>query len=274
MLAPAASAAETSALARANALWEQGEYAQAEKMYAAAIQGGSLQPDELVQAWAREGACLAYAGKKQAATDAFRNAAVLNPTFSVPDEVGPKAVAAAKPARAQASALGDFSLRAEVPKSATEGETWGWSAQIDSAHASLVSRVSARWSAAGAAATETTEKPGAERISFLSTKAVPAGAKLLELRLSALDKRGNVMKWVVVSVPVSARAAAPVVANAGAAQGPASPTAKPSGFWHSPWPWVIGGAALAAGAGTAYYYYGMRTPPDVNIEAPKISPAN
>ncbi len=268
-MATPAWSAESSALSRANTLWDAGEYAQAEKLYTAAIQAGGLQPDELVQAWARDGSCLAFLGKKQAATEAYRNAAVLNPSFSVPDEVGPKAVAAATPARAQAQALGDFTLRAEVPKSATAGETWGWSAQLDSAHAALVSKVSARWSAG--TSSETAEKSGAERISFLSTKPVPVGAKQVELQLRALDKRGNTMKLLVVAVLVTAtRASAVAAGTPGAAGAPVSPP-KTGGFWHTAWPWIIGGTVLAAGAGGAYYYT-TRPVPLVEVQAPTVTP--
>ncbi len=269
-------AAESTLLSRANTLWDSGEYAQAEKLYTASIAAGGLQPDELVQAWARDGACLAYLGKKQAATEAFRNAAVLNPNFLVPDDVGPKAAAAALPARAQAAALGDFTLRAEVPKSVTANETWGWTVQLDAAHASLVAKVSARWGAEGSTSTqgtETAEKAGAERLSFLSTKPIPANAKRVELRLAALDKRGNTMKLLLVILPVTADSGAkPAAAEAGAPPGTSGTTApaKGGGFWHTAWPWIIGGTVLAAGGGAAYYY-GTRPAPNVDVLAPTVT---
>ena len=41
------------------------------------------------------------------------------------------------------------------------------------------------------------------------------------------------------------------------------------GFWHTPWPWVIGGALVAAGGG-AGLYFALRPPSDVNVGAPRV----
>lgn len=274
--APRANATDTStAFSRAHAVWEQGDFGPAEKLYASAIAAGGLDPEQLVEAWARQGAALALAGKSRAAVDAFRSAAVLNSKFSVPSEAGPKAETAAATAKSQVAALGEFELRAEVPKTATPGEAWGWTVVIDSGHASLVDRVSARWNVGGkTSGGESVEKPGASRVSFLSTKSVPKDASELELRIAAQDKRGNTMKTLVLKVPVKGAEPTKSVTSPAAAT-PAGTTPKAveasGGFWHSAWPWVIGGAVLAAGGGAAYYYYGVRTPPSVTVEAPTIS---
>jgi hypothetical protein len=46
---------------------------------------------------------------------------------------------------------------------------------------------------------------------------------------------------------------------------------KGGGFWSSPWPYVIGGAVLAAGGGAAWYF--TRSTDDVTVGGPRLQGA-
>ena len=80
------------ALRSARDAWTNADFDLAPGLYQKALDAGGLARADVVEAYARIGAALAIAGKKRAATQAFRAAALVDPTFKVPPEAGTTAM--------------------------------------------------------------------------------------------------------------------------------------------------------------------------------------
>ena len=86
--------AGSSALERARAAWEGGDFDLVAGLYSDALIAGGLTHGEVVSAYARMGAALAVTGKTRQALAALRTAALLDPDFTLPGEAGKKAMKA------------------------------------------------------------------------------------------------------------------------------------------------------------------------------------
>jgi hypothetical protein len=262
-------------LTRARLAWDKGEFDSAEPLYKEAIDRGGLSPGEMLDATVRLGASRVVLGKKKSALVAFRHAALLDPRFTVPPEAGRKAVLLANQARREQTKIGPYVLKTEIPETVPANKPFRVSASLDATHAALASRI-------GVAAREPVSDKSFENTVAASTTVVfevPAslatGDQVVTVRLDALDQHDNRLVSVERHVKVNPAppAETPVVVApvtppppANTAQAKTAPDwskpipdtkkdaaeSKKGGFWSSPWPYVIGGVALAAGGAAVY----------------------
>ncbi len=258
---------------RAKEAWDRGEFDSAEPLYKEALDRGGLSPVETLDCFVHLGAARAVMGRKAAALVAFRQAALLDPRFLVPSEAGKKAVTIANQARREEAKTGAFHLRLEVPETANANKPFRVAATIDPAHAAFISRVGivAR-DQAGETSYEKSE-PATTSVGFEVPGSVALPNAVLTIRLDALDGHDNrlasVEKRVRIGAATTGTASGEPSATAPDWSKPIPPEKKDSvrkdggGFWSSPWPYVIGGVALAAGG--AAVYLGTRPTDDVSI---------
>jgi len=259
-------------LTRARAAWDRGEFDSAEPLYKEALDRGGLSPSETLDATVHLGASRAVLNKKKGALSAFRQAALLDPRFKVPSEAGRKAVQLANQARREEAKIGPYVLRTEVPETVPANKAFRVTASLDATHAALVTKMAVL--AREPITDKSFEKSDAAStsVSFEIPATVAAGDQTVTVRLDAFDARDNRVVSVEKKVKVDpAPAEPPAVAvpttspanNAQAKTAPdwAKPIPEPKkdkddskkgGFWASPWPYVIGGVALAAGGAALY----------------------
>jgi hypothetical protein len=267
------------ALARAQAAWDRGEFDAAEPLYRQAIELGGLPPDGVLDAYVRLGAARAVLGKSEQALLAFKAAALINKDFTVPPEAGRRAVQLADRARRAATQVGTIDLHADVPRSAAAGESVQIEATLDGAHAAVASKIaiSARDPMTGKSYEQTGDSATSVHFRLPASLALPNAT--IVVRVDALDHHNNRLASVEGRVHVAGATPAdalPPVAVATPAAGESNKThpeekheTKKHGFWSSPWPYVIGGAALAAGG--AAVYLATRPGDDVNVGAVRVN---
>ncbi len=254
------------ALREARAAWDVGALETAEPLYRDAIEKGGLAPREVLEGYVRLGSIRASLGKKDLAIASFRAASILDATFAVPTEAGPHGRSLAAQAKKDTAKIGSIKLKLTAPQETPSGKTFKVTAELDAPHVPLVTRfglvardgTSGREVVAEAKPAESAELAVAWYVTLPNANVV--------VRVDALDKRGNRLASAeqrVRVLPGATRVAiGPPVASAGAAPTPTVPSRK-GGFWSSPWPYVVGGLALA-GAGTAVYF-GMRPSDQVAV---------
>lgn len=264
------------ALRQARAAWEKGSLENAEMLYREALERGGLAPSEVLEGYVRLGSVRASLGKKDQAIAAYRAASILDSTFAVPAEAGPKGPALAAQAKKDTQKIGSIQLTMKAPKEAASGKTFTVSAQLDAAHIPIVHHVGLVARDGTSAKEATAEVKPAESMEL----EVPADVTLpnasVLVRVDALDSHGNRLASVEERVrigdgAVASGGAAASGASAGASGNPAtapSPTGdtslrKGGSFWSSPWPYVVGALALG-GAGTAVYF-GTRPSDEVSV---------
>jgi hypothetical protein len=260
------------ALKRAHDAWGNGDFDLAPGLYRTALETGGLPRAGVVEAYVRIGAALAVAGKKKPALAAFRDAALLDPSFEVPAEAGKKAAALAERARREQARAGPLRVTTQVVDEVDAGAPFTVVVSVAPDHAPLVDSVTleARDALSGRAFAHQ-EPPGA-RVRFEVPTRMTLPDATLVLRAQARDAHANELVTVERRVHV---AHAPVVA----AVTPLTPLARPrsedrpahassGGFWSSPWPYVLGGAALAAGG--AAVWFATRPPDDVTVGAARV----
>lgn len=260
------------ALRQARAAWDKNALDQAETLYREALEKGGLAPADVLEGYVRLGSIRASNGKKDQAIAAFRAASILDATFAVPTEAGPKGPAYAAQAKKDTAKIGSISLSIKAPKETVSGKPFSVTAQLDAAHIPIVAKIgltardgtSGKESVAEAKPNETVE------LDVPAEMTMPNASLLV--RVDALDKNGNRLASAEerVRVPEGSGAGAAVVASSSSSSSSAasSPAGDPGvrkggGFWSSPWPYVIGGVALA-GAGTAVYF-GTRPSEQVSV---------
>jgi hypothetical protein len=261
-------------LTRARASWDRGEFDSAEPLYKEALDRGGLSPSETLDATVRLGAARAVLNKKKSALVAFRQAALLDPRFTVPSDAGRKAVTLANQARREEAKIGPYVLKTEIPDSAPANKPFRVTASLDATHAALVTKV-------GVVAREPVTDKSFEKSDVASTSmafeipaTVAAGDQTVSVRIDLLDPHDNRLVSVERRVKIGpgpapdvpAPVVAPVATTPSNAQAKTAPDwskpipepkkdkddSKKGGFWSSPWPYVIGGVALAAGGAAVY----------------------
>jgi hypothetical protein len=261
-------------LTRARDAWAKGEFDIAGPQYQAALDGGGLSPDDVLDAYVHLGAAEVVAGKPKIAADAFRRAALLDPEFQLPPEAGKRATQLAAAARRAASKVGPLALGAEVPTSAPSGRAIPVDATIDQGHVSVVSRVGIVARDPLTTHSYAHTEPASASVHFEVPSSLTLPQATLVVRVDALDANDNRLASVERRLHV---AAAPPAARAPAAQSKSESVKNErrnekeagGGFWSTAWPWVIGGTLLAAG-GAAGYYFGLRPTDDVNVGAVRV----
>jgi hypothetical protein len=274
-------------LKRARDAWQNGDFDLAPGLYQNALKAGGLPHDDVLDAWIRIGSALAIGGKKKAAFAAFRNAALLDPGFHVPPEAGKKAQLVAEQARRAQVRVGSLTLGAKVNDEVDAQQPFEVAVTLAPAHAPMVDAVAfeARDATAGHAFQQAS--PAAAHLRFEVPARMATSDATLVVHVEARDVHNNQLavaeKAVRVARAPQAATAPPALAGnaeAPAHQGPLSPlapvpplrrderVASSGGFWHTAWPYIIGGAALAAGGAAAYYF--TRPTDDVNVLGPRV----
>jgi tetratricopeptide (TPR) repeat protein len=256
------------ALSKARAAWDRGEYDTAEPLYRQAIELGGLAPAEVLDAYVRLGASRAVLGKNEPSLAAFKAAALINNRFTVPPEAGRRAILIAERARRAEAQVGAIDLHADVPSSLEPGQVAAVDASLDPTHAAVASKVAvvARDPTTGKTYEQANEAATSVHFNLPASLALPNAT--LVVRVDALDRHGNRLASVEQRIRVggSVAGAPPPVTIASSAKSPdmeEKHEAKGHGFWSTPWPYVIGGAALAAGG--AAVYFATRPSDDVNV---------
>jgi len=248
-------------LDKARAAWDNADFDIAPALYETALEVGGLQKSDVVDAYARMGSALAIGGKKKAALDAFRKAALVDPTFQLPPEAGKKAVALAKLAKRQQARTGSLSISMQVADEVDSGAPFGVDITVSPRHPPLLDTLSfsARDTLAGHAYERTLPADTSVHFDVPTRMTLPDATLVVQVK--AHDTHDNELwvgeKRVHVAKPLPEPAPAPIAAF--------EPTPRPrprheaehpsssGGFWHTAWPYIIGGAALAAGGAAAWY---------------------
>ena len=282
VMAGDARAAETAAggpaLRQARAAWDRGSLETAEPLYREALEKGGLAPAEVLEGYVRLGSIRAALGRKDSAVAAFRAASILDSSFTVPSEAGRKGAALAEKAKRDTAKIGSIQLAVQVPKEAQAGKPFKITATLDKAHLPIVTRIGvlAKDGTTGKEMTLDAKPEESVELEIDSDITLP-GASIL-VHVDALDAHQNRLASAEERVHVPDKEDKPAVAAAagGKSSSGAMSTSfgnKPSGgdpgvrrggaFWSSPWPYVIGGIALA-GAGAAVFF-GTRPVENVSV---------
>lgn len=261
------------ALRQARAAWDRGALDTAEPLYREAIEKGGLAPNEVLEGYVRLGAIRAARGKRDQAVAAFRAAAVLDTSFMVPPEAGPKGVTLADRARRDTAKIGSIQLSLQVPKEAAVGKSFKATATLDKAHVPIVAHIGLIAKDGTTGKEKTLDAKTAEEVEFEIPAEMTLPSASLVVRVDALDGHSNRLATAEEHVSVPEASKAPAIVAAGTTTKPAtngttyregdSNVRKGGTFWSTPWPYLIGGVALA-GAGAAVYF-GTRPPDDVSV---------
>ncbi len=253
-------AAGAEALAKARTSWDDGELDRAAPEYAHALEKGGLNREETLECYVRIGALRAVLGKKHGAIEAFRVAVIIDPDFVVPPETGKKATALADTVREQH--LAPIRFEASAPAEVDSGAAFAVNVLLDPSEVAAITRL-------GMTATDPTtkktyrfENPASTVVHFRVPGTMTLPGARLRIHVDALDAHDNQLGFAEQHVEVRPE---PVATGD-------APEPHHGGFWSGPWPYVIGGALLAAGGATAGYFL-LRTPDQVLVGPAQIQPS-
>jgi hypothetical protein len=286
--APESVAPGRAAFDRARASWDKGDYDVAEPLYAEAIEKGGLPPADVLQAYIHLGSARAVLGKKAGALAAFKTAALLDFHFAVPPEAGKRATTSADQARRLEARVSPLAFHADIPTEVAAGDPAKIDVTLDASHAALPgSRIGvyAYDAVRGSASQHTASVRAAKAAHFELPKELSLPSATLHVRVDWLDVHANRLasaeEQIHVQPEANTAAKVPFVAldvdpaRARDASGQDGQARKEShddhtrtGFWHTAWPYILGGAALAAG-GVALYF-ATRTGDDVNVSGVRV----
>jgi hypothetical protein len=258
MAATAAAAPGSAALHRARQAWEDGAIDKAERGYRAALQGGGLDRAATLECWIHIGAARAVLGRKRGAIQAYRMALLIDENFAVPAEAGRKATSLADVTRREPNRVPMLRLSLSAPSEAPSGEPFAVNVLMDDAQAALIARLSLHVMDPTTHATYDYEEPSAQRVHFRVPARLTLPGASLHVEVAALDSNDNQLAVTtehvsVLPTPMTATHAPKDELRGGH-----------GGFWSSPWPYVLGGVALAAGGATAAYFL-LRPPDQVSV---------
>ena len=259
--ATAQAAPGTASLAKARQAWDDGELDQAERAYQDALDKGGLDRASTLESWVHVGAARAVLGNKSGALTAFRIALFIDDNFSVPPEAGKKAIAAADLARRQSNRVGMLHLSLNVPADAPSGEPFAVNVMLDAAQAALIARLSLHVrDVTTSKKYDYEDQPGAV-VHFRVPASMTLPNASLKVQVDALDAHDNQLATAEEHVTIRGT---PIVET----HPSKDELHKSSGFWGSPWPYLIGGALLAAGGATTAYF--LLKPNQVSIGPAQI----
>jgi hypothetical protein len=275
--------AGASALRQARAAWDRGALEVAEPHYRDALEKGGLAPNEVLEGYVRLGAIRAALGKRDSAVAAFKAASILDDKFAVPSEAGSRGAALADRAKRETSRIGSIQLGLQSPKEVPSGKPFKVTATLDKGHLPIVQRIglSAKDGTTGKEVTLDAKPEESVELEVGSDVTLP-GASIV-VHVDALDNHQNRLASVEERVRVpedKGVAVAPVPVKTSPTPGatgakPPPPAAdsgvrKGGGFWSSPWPYVVGGLAVA-GIGAAVFY-GTRPVENVKVGPVGVEP--
>ncbi|HEY1954888.1 MAG TPA: hypothetical protein VGH28_04735 [Polyangiaceae bacterium] len=254
MAATAVAAPGTSALEQARRSWDDGAIDRAEQEYEQALARGGLDRASTLECWIHIGAARAVLGKKSSALSAFRMALLIDDNFSVPPEAGKKAVQLADSARRHGNRVPPLHMSLSAPSEAPGGEPFAVNVLLDDGQAPLIARLSLRVEDATTHKTYDYEDAAASVVHFRVPASMTLPGASLRVEVAALDEHDNQLAVALQHVTIRPT---PI-----AETHPTKDLLRPShgGFWSSPWPYILGGAALAAGGAAAGYF--LLKPPD------------
>jgi hypothetical protein len=262
------------ALERAAAAWDNADYDLVPGLYEKALEGGNLARAEVVGAYARTGAAFAVTGKTRKALAALRTAALLDPAFTLPSEAGKKAAALAERARREQARVGSLTVTADAADPVEPGKSFAVEVTLAPPGVTLVDAVGIEVRDALAPRRYEMQATASARTRFdVPVRMALPDASLL-VRVRARDAHGNELAMTERRVHVTSGkpvAVTPRVAPGRIALGgdhAEHPSSSSGGFWHSPWPYVLGGVTLAAGG--AALYFATRPTADVNVGSARV----
>ena len=259
------------AMQQARSAWDDGDFDIAPGLYRAALRAGGLRREDVVDAYVRIGGALAATGRAREAHQAFRLAALLNPGFSVPAEAGKRAVAARREGAAGQRRAGSLALSAEVADELMAGSPFPVDVALAPIRAPLVDTVhlEVRDPLAGHAFEQSASPDMRIHFDVPMRMTLPDASLIVRVRVA--DARDNELLSYEKHVHVKQVAATALPPALAALRGPGSDDTHRSsggGFWNTAWPYVIGGAALAAGS--AAVYFGTRPSADVYVGQARV----
>ncbi len=265
-----------SPLAPVRSAWDSGDFDQVPALCQKALSKGGLGKADALDAYTRLGAALAIAGQSKSAIGAFRKAALIDPAFRVPPEAGKTALALAEAARREQKRAGTLALAFEVTGGGdvASGASFGVDVSLTApTRGSLVTAITLDATDTLAGKTYEQRAAASPSVHFdVPSRMTLPDASLL-VRVHARDVNDNEMaetqRRVRVAPSVPAAESGPVAAlttRAPSRQRKEERTASSGGFWNSPWPYVIGGAALAAGGVTTWFL----TRPTDNVDVGSV----
>jgi hypothetical protein len=265
-IAAAAHAAPGSAaLAKARQAWDDGELDQAERAYQEALDKGGLDRTATLESWVHLGAARAVLGNKSGAQTAFRVALFIDENFAVPTEAGKKAIAAAAAARSHPGHVGMLHLSLNVPADAPSGEPFAVNVMLDAGQAALITRLSLHVRDVTTAKKYDFEEAPGTVVHFRVPASMTLPNASLKVEVDALDAHDNEMATAEERVTIRGT---PISSIGGETHPVKDELHKGGGFWSSPWPYLIGGALLAAGGATTAYF--LLRPNQVSIGPAQI----
>lgn len=259
--ATAHAAPGTAALAKARQAWDDGELDQAEHAYQEALDKGGLDRAATLESWVHLGAARAVLGNKSGALSAFRVALFIDENFSVPTEAGKKAIAAAAAARSHPGHVGMLHLSLSVPADAPSGEPFAVNVMLDAGQAALITRLSLHVRDVTTSKKYDFEEQPGTVVHFRVPASMTLPNASLKVEVDALDAHDNEMASAEERVTIRGTPVAETHPSKDELH-------KSSGFWSSPWPYLIGGALLAAGGATTAYF--LLRPTTVSIGPAQI----
>jgi len=251
--ATAHAAPGTASLVKARQAWDDGELDQAERAYQEALDKGGLDRVTTLESWVHLGAARAVLGNKNGALTAFRVALFIDENFTVPAEAGKKAIAAAEAARKHPGRVGTLHLSLNVPNDAPSGEPFAVNVMLDAGQAALITRLSLHVRDVTTSKRYDFEEQPGTVVHFRVPASMTLPNASLKVEVDALDGHDNEMASAEERVTIRGTPMASAE-NSGPFAHPHDELHKGGGFWSSPWPYLIGGALLAAGGATTAYF--------------------
>lgn len=253
----------TGPMSRANTAWGKGEFDVAEALYHEALEQGGLSRADTLHAYVYMACARVVQNKKEQAVSAFRQAVLIDPTFAVPSEAGKKAYQLGQQVKAREAHVGPFVMSLQVPSKVPSGTAFTVTVSMDASRAALLTRIGLTVTDGLGSSPyqfqEEVPQDGSDKTVQMRLD-VPAKVVLpnAELRVSiaGLDRHDNELVTTASHVSVgggSTVGAGGILVARGGDGPPPKDQKKSGGFWSSPVPYILAGAALA-GAGVGIYF--------------------
>ena len=253
---PSESSRGMASFERAHAAWARGDFDSAETLFKEALDQGGLAKRHTLDAHVYLGSARAVIGRREQALAAFRMACLIQPKFTVPAEAGKKASQLADQVKRQKTA--EMNLKVEAPANVPAYQPFRVTVALDAAKTSVLTHVELTLSDGLTVRGFKMDQPVRPELVFeVPSKVVLADAKLL-VKVAGLDDTDNEFITTETRVNVGPdRAPSGAVAVGSSSRGASGPDrgASSASFWKTPWPYIIGGVALAGAGAGAYFLF-------------------
>ncbi len=255
-------------LGRGHAAWLRGDFEAAKDLFSAAVERGNLQRSELLDAYVSLGSAWTVLGQKDRALASYRNAAIIDEHFRVPDEAGKKAIQYAETARKQAGRIGQITLKVDHPTFAPNTAS-DVTVKLDAGQSAFVAKVVLR-AESGKETTEFEEPSATDLVFHLPASLIQGETVALSLR--GLDTHGSELAKYNETATVMG-AVKRKSGSKGLGETPKKTADKDHGksIWSTPWPYVIGGVVLVGAASTAVYFWKFAPVTEVTVTQVQVN---